>query len=158
MKLKPFGILFTCLSNTSKNIYNNRAFVLTLFLTIFSVLLFFKMNSLHRENIINLNIKNDINNNKSDISYHNVYKIIYFGNQQRYSYSTVVTTLFLFKKSKHTIINYETWSTTMIKSLGVPIVAFIDYNWEKSILKKAKKYNLTGKLYVKSWCDLFSRV
>lgn len=121
----------------TKNFFKNRANILATCFTILTILTIFKMNSLHQESFINETP------NELDIFDSN-YKIVYLGNQQRTSYSTVVTTLFLFGKSKHSSSNYDEWSNTMIKSLGVPIVAFIDFNWEKSFLERAKQYNLTG--------------
>lgn len=121
---------------STKNLFKNRANILATCFAIFTILSIFKINDIHHENGIP---------NELDIFDSN-YKIVYLGNQQRTSYSTVVTTLFLFGKSKHSSSNYDEWSNTMIKSLGAPIVAFIDFNWEKSFLERAKQYNVTGKL------------
>ena len=71
-------------------------------------------------------------------------KTVYLGDLQRTCYTTVVTTLFLFDKSKHSKDDYERWSNTMIKSIGAPIVAIVDYNWEKKFIERARHYNLTG--------------
>ena len=71
-------------------------------------------------------------------------KTVYLGDQKRICYTTVVTTLFLFGKSKHSRDDYERWSNTMIKSIGAPIVAVVDFNWEKRFIERARLYNLTG--------------
>ena len=85
------------------------------------------------------------NYNFDHLNFHNNYfKIVYLGDQQHTSYITVITTLFYFGKCKHTNRDYDKWSKTMIKSMGVPIVAFIDFNWEKKFLERSKKYNITG--------------
>lgn len=122
---------------STKILFKNRANILATCFTLFTIMSIFKMNGLHQENF-------DETPNKLDIFDSN-YKIVYLGNQQHTSYSTVVTTLFFFGKSKHSSSNYDAWSNTMIKSLGVPFVAFIDFYWEKSFLERAKQYNLTGK-------------
>ena len=71
-------------------------------------------------------------------------KTVYLGDQRRICYTTIVTTLFLFGKSKHSKDDYDRWSNTMIKSIGAPIVAIVDYNWEKKFIERARHYNLTG--------------
>ena len=71
-------------------------------------------------------------------------KTVYLGDLQRTCYTTVVTTLFLFGKSKHSREDYDRWSNTMIKSIGAPIVAIVDFNWEKKFIERARLYNLTG--------------
>lgn len=89
--------------------------------------------------IISFKLIKDLNQN-FDINY----KIVYLGDQGRTYNTTVIFTLFHFEKSKHPFTHYDRWSNRFIKSIGAPIVAFIDYYWEKKIIKRCQKYNITG--------------
>jgi hypothetical protein len=76
-----------------------------------------------------------------------IYRVVTLGESKKNvkNHVTVVTTLFQFGKSKHPIEFYEMWSENMIKSLGTPFVAFVDFNWSHKFIKKCKEQNLTGK-------------
>ena len=99
-------------------------------LTLLSTIAIFKVSLESYEN----------NDNESE------YKIVILGDEQRTSYITVVTTLFLFGRSKHSKNQYGAWSNTMLKSLGAPIVAFIDFNWEQKFIERCRENNITGNL------------
>ena len=73
------------------------------------------------------------------------YKVIYIADRKskRY-YTTVVTTLFRFNKSKHSDEKYEKWSDTLLASVSVPLIAYVDTYWADKIIKKYNKYNVTG--------------
>lgn len=122
----------------SKKLQKNRESVLILVIIIIAIIIFLKKFYSNQELFIS-NIEN-----KSESRFDNNYKIVYFGDQRRISYTTIVTTLFLFEKSKHSSKEYNIWTNAMLKSLGVPIVAFVDYNWEKTFLERSKQNNLTG--------------
>jgi len=77
-------------------------------------------------------------------SEYSIYEIKHLGNPKHISLTTVVTTLFRFSKSKHASDAYDEWSKTMIKSMGAPIVAFIDYNWANKFIERCKLNNITG--------------
>ena len=121
----------------NKTWLSNRSYTIILFFSIFLILTFYKV--LHKKFNINNKIQeSEINNFDND------YKIVYLGDQRQTSHTTIVTSLFLFRKSKHSRNDYDKWSNTMIKSMGAPFVAFIDFNWEKRFLDRSKKNNLTG--------------
>jgi hypothetical protein len=88
---------------------------------------------------------NLINNNEKEIK--ETYKITYLGYQRQSSYTTVVTVLFQFGKSKHSSDDYEKWSSTMISSLSGPVIAFVDYKWEQKFIDKFTKSNTTCQIY-----------
>lgn len=91
-------------------------------------------------------IKSSTNGKSSSLcsDYINFSKIIYFGDRQRISYTTVLTTMYYFGKSKHSKKDYEKWSGTMTRSIGAPIVAYIDTKVEEKMIKRFRDYNLTG--------------
>ena len=77
------------------------------------------------------------------------YKTVYLGDQNRTSYTTIVTTLFIFSiNKKRSNSSYYEWSGRMIKSLGAPVVAYIDYSLEEVFTKRFQKSNLTGNLMI----------
>lgn len=75
-------------------------------------------------------------------------RIEYIGNQSWQSYTTVITVLFNFKKSKHKHNEYEKWSEKMLKSIGAPFVAFVDNFWAERFIKHSKNFNLTGLFFI----------
>lgn len=75
----------------------------------------------------------------------NKYEIKYFGEQNQTSYVTLVTSLFQPDKSKHSPRDYEKWTDTMLKSIGSPIVAFVDVQWSDFVVRQFTANNLTGK-------------
>ena len=126
---------------SSKKLFgSNKSYITATFFAVFLILTIFKVFFPQSEFYINRVVVLEPEANSLDSDY----KVVYLGNQQITSYTTVVTTLFQFGKSKHSSGDYDVWSTTMIKSLGAPIVAFIDFNWEKKFLERAKEFNLTG--------------
>ena len=76
--------------------------------------------------------------------YINFSKVIYVGDRHRISHTTVLTTMYYFGKSKHSKKDYEKWSGTMTRSIGAPIVAYIDTKVEEKMIKRFRDYNLTG--------------
>lgn len=68
----------------------------------------------------------------------------YIGNQSIESFGTVITILFHFNKSKHKSDEYEKWSEAMIKSIGAPMVAYVDDFWANKLIKLCIKQNLIG--------------
>ena len=97
-------------------------------------------------NIIKPITKSSTNEKSSSLcsDYINISRIIYFGDRQRISYTTVLTTMYFFGKSKHSKKDYEKWSGTMTRSIGAPIVAYIDTKVEEKMIKRFRDYNLTG--------------
>ena len=78
-------------------------------------------------------------------SYEPSYEIIYIGNRKPKPYfTTVVTTLFHFERSKHPDISYEKWSETLLASIYVPLIAYVDTYWAEKFIQKCNKYNVTG--------------
>lgn len=115
----------------------------------FAVLIMFIICKNHLENSIQKLNKATRNGakNKSDLKIRadSAYEIRYLKNQKPIrTETTVVTTLFQFNKSKHSNKKYDRWSTKMIASMGVPIVAYVDFFWADKFIEKCNKYNLTG--------------
>lgn len=74
------------------------------------------------------------------------YEVIYIAGDRkpkRY-FTTVVTTLFHFERSKHQDKNYEKWSETLLASISVPLIAYVDTFWADKFIQKCNKYNVTG--------------
>ena len=73
------------------------------------------------------------------------YEIKYIGNRKPKPYfTTVVTTLFHFERSKHPDTSYEKWSETLLASISVPLIAYVDTYWADKFIQKCNKYNVTG--------------
>ena len=60
------------------------------------------------------------------------------------SFATVVTALYRFNESKHTSQSYDIWSQILIKSIGVPLVAFLDNETAQSFIPQCILNNITG--------------
>lgn len=73
-----------------------------------------------------------------------VLEIKYIGNQSRESFTTVLSTLFYFKKSKHNPRKYKEWSNKMLKSLGAPLIMYVDSYWADYVITKCIENNITG--------------
>ena len=72
-------------------------------------------------------------------------QVVHLGKQNgAKSFITVVTALFLFNKSKHSNSSYDNWSHTMIKSIGVPMVAFVDNKTAPIFIQRCISNNITG--------------
>lgn len=73
-----------------------------------------------------------------------VLEIKYIGNQSRESFTTVLSTLFYFNKSKHLSRKYEKWSNKMLQSLGAPLIMYVDEYWADYFITKCIEKNITG--------------
>lgn len=73
-------------------------------------------------------------------------RIIKIGDMNTTSFTTLVTVMFNVKKSKHKYEEYEKCFKTMIKSIKVPLIAFVDTKWQENFVDHSRKYNLTGKV------------
>lgn len=69
---------------------------------------------------------------------------VYLGDQSRVSFTTVITTLFRFNKSKHSNDKYDKWSNTMLNSIRAPLVAFVDRTWATKFIERCQANNITG--------------
>lgn len=63
------------------------------------------------------------------------------------SFVTVVTCMFRSGRETHSRENFEKWSTTMIKSMGSPLVAFVDVAWADLFATRLSQANLSGETY-----------
>ena len=75
------------------------------------------------------------------------YEVTYIGDQQQTSFTTVVTVLFQFNKSKHSSGDYDKWSSTMLSSLSGPFVAFVDYEWAPNLIAKLAESKTPSRIY-----------
>lgn len=72
------------------------------------------------------------------------FDIKHVGNQRVTSFTTVITTMFRFKKSKHSDENYLKSSKTMFDSIKGPLIAFVDNFWAEKFIEMCKNKNITG--------------
>ena len=72
------------------------------------------------------------------------YKSVYFGDESTVNNTTIVTNMFFIGTSKHSNSDYIEWLRIMIRSIGSPIVAYIDTKSEKTFVEEFQKYNKTG--------------
>lgn len=80
-----------------------------------------------------------------ETSYEPSYEVIYIADRKPKPYfTTVVTTLFHFERSKHPDKSYENWSETLLASISVPLIAYVDTYWADKFIQKCNKYNVTG--------------
>ena len=75
-------------------------------------------------------------------------KMVRIGKENTTSNVTIVTMLLKIPKSKHSNDDYKKWSSTMIHSIGVPFVAYIDVYWSESFIKLCRERKLNGIVYV----------
>ena len=105
-------------------------------------------NNNNNVNSKNVNSKNN-NGNHPNLCPNIEYKTVYLGDQNMTSYTTIVTTLFIFTiNKKRSNSSYYEWSGRMIKSLGAPVVAYIGSSLEEVFTKRFKESNLTGNLII----------
>lgn len=72
------------------------------------------------------------------------YDIKYIGDQSRTSYTTVLTTLFHFVKSKHREDEYEKWFKNMLTSVDAALIAYVDEYWADEFVRQCRRHNRTG--------------
>lgn len=120
-------------------ISRRKLFIFVSILAATFLILFFKSKNQPYENDVYIQLDSSVRNNHSNI--------YYIGNQSLESFTTVITTLFDLKKSKHKQNEYDKWSETMLKSMGAPLVAYVDNFWAEKFIKRCNELNLTGKVF-----------